>query len=155
MTFLPAIFLFLHTLVNTYFLFQELSKKDFIYLFLERGREGEREGEKPQCVVASHIPPTGDLACSPGMCPHWETNLRPFGSQSSAQSTEPHQPGPFLRNYYSHPSGCLIVVLICILLMTNDVDMLIGHLYIFSGKMSIQILCAILNWMVGLLLSSK
>ena len=30
--------------------------KDFIYLFLERGREGEREGEKHQCVVASHMP---------------------------------------------------------------------------------------------------
>ena len=27
--------------------------KDFIYLFLERGREGERDGEKHQCVVAS------------------------------------------------------------------------------------------------------
>ena len=43
--------------------------KDFIYLFLERGREGEREGEKHHCVVASHAPPTGDLACNPGMCP--------------------------------------------------------------------------------------
>ena len=28
-------------------------KKYFIYLFLERGREGEREGEKHQCVGAS------------------------------------------------------------------------------------------------------
>ena len=27
--------------------------KDFIYLILERGIEGEREGEKHQCVVAS------------------------------------------------------------------------------------------------------
>ena len=40
----------------------------FIY-FLERGREGEREGEKHQCVVASQVPPIGDLACNPGMCP--------------------------------------------------------------------------------------
>ena len=40
----------------------------FIYL-LERGREGEREGEKCPCVVASHAPPTGDVACNPGMCP--------------------------------------------------------------------------------------
>ena len=32
--------------------------KDFIYSFLfsERGREGEREGEKHQCVVASCVP---------------------------------------------------------------------------------------------------
>ena len=25
------------------------------------GRKGEREGEKHQCVIASHSPPTGDL----------------------------------------------------------------------------------------------
>ena len=42
---------------------------DFIYLFLETGREGKRGGEKHHCVVASHTPPTGDLACNPGMCP--------------------------------------------------------------------------------------
>ena len=46
--------------------------KDFIYLLLERGREGEREGEKHQCVVASCAPPTGDLAHDPGMCPDRE-----------------------------------------------------------------------------------
>ena len=40
-----------------------------IYLFRERGREGEREGKKHQCVVASRTPPTGDLAHNPGMCP--------------------------------------------------------------------------------------
>ena len=63
--------------------------KDFIYLF-----EGEGEGEKHQCVVASHAPPTGDQAWNPGMCPDWETNQPPFGLQASTQSTEPHQPGP-------------------------------------------------------------
>ena len=31
-------------------------KKDFISLFLERGRVGEREGEKHQCVLASVRP---------------------------------------------------------------------------------------------------
>ena len=39
--------------------------KDFIYLFIfkERGREGEgeEEGDNHQCVVASRVPPTGDL----------------------------------------------------------------------------------------------
>ena len=30
------------------------------YLFLEKGREGEREGEKHEYVVASHVPPTED-----------------------------------------------------------------------------------------------
>ena len=48
------------------------SFKDFNYLLLERGKEGERKGEKHQCVVASHASPTGDLACNPGMCPNWE-----------------------------------------------------------------------------------
>ena len=27
------------------------------------------------------MPPTGDLAHNPGMCPDWESNHRPFGSQ--------------------------------------------------------------------------
>ena len=67
--------------------------KDFIYLFLDWGREGEREGKKHQCVVASCAPATGDLAHNSGMCPDWESSQRPFGSQASTQSTEPHQPG--------------------------------------------------------------
>ena len=67
--------------------------KDFIYLCLERRGEGEREGEKHQCVVASCTPPTGNLAHNPGMCPDWESNQWPFGSQAGTQSTEPHQLG--------------------------------------------------------------
>ena len=51
--------------------------KIFIYFFREMGREGEREGEEHQCVVASHMPHTGDLARSPGMCPDWESKQRP------------------------------------------------------------------------------
>ena len=61
----------------------------FIYL-LRGGREEEREGEKHQCVVVSHMPRTGDLARNPGMCPDWELNWRPFGLQSGTQYTEPH-----------------------------------------------------------------
>ena len=34
--------------------------KYLIYLFLERGREGKREGEKHQCAVASHMHSTRD-----------------------------------------------------------------------------------------------
>ena len=69
--------------------------KDFIYLFSERerGKEGERKGEKQQCVTASHASPTGDLASNPGMCPEQELNQQPFDLQAGTQSTEPHQPG--------------------------------------------------------------
>ena len=67
---------------------------NFIYLFCkERGREGEREGEKHQCVVVPPLPPTGDLARNLSMCPEWKSSQWPFGSQASTQSTEPHQPG--------------------------------------------------------------
>ena len=61
------------------------------YLFIFREGKGGREGEKHQCVVASGALPTGDLVCNPGMCPCWELNWQPFGSQASAQSPEPHQ----------------------------------------------------------------
>ena len=60
----------------------------------------ERKGEKHQCVAASHVPPTGDLACNPVMCPDWESNLQPFGSQAGTQSIEPYQPGPNQWNFY-------------------------------------------------------
>ena len=65
--------------------------KDFIYLFLEEGREKERE--RNINVWLSLMPPTGDLACNPSMCPDWESNQRPFVSQAGASSTELHQPG--------------------------------------------------------------
>ena len=73
--------------------------KDYLFIFRERGREGEREGEKPQCLVAPDTPPPGGLAHNPGMCPAWESNQQPFGSQASTQSPEPHQPGLF-RQFY-------------------------------------------------------
>ena len=45
-------------------------KKIFdLFIFRERGRVGEREEEKYQCMVASCAPPTGDLAYNPGMFP--------------------------------------------------------------------------------------
>ena len=44
--------------------------KLFIYLFLEEGREAEREGEKHQCVVASRTPPNWGPGLQPAMCPN-------------------------------------------------------------------------------------
>ena len=62
-----------------------------LFIYFETEGKGEREGEKHQCVVASRTPLTGDLAHNPGMCPDWESNWRPFGSQARTQSTEPQQ----------------------------------------------------------------
>ena len=67
--------------------------KDFLNLFLEGGEGTEKEGNKHQCVVTCHTPPTGDLAHNPGVCPDQESNQRPFGLQDDTQSTEPHQSG--------------------------------------------------------------
>ena len=75
---------------------QGLTALVFKILFIsrERGKEGERERninvwlplERPQLG-------TWHLAHNPGMCPDWELNRQAFGSESRAQSTEPHQPG--------------------------------------------------------------
>ena len=65
----------------------------YVFTFRERRKEGEREGEKHQCVAASHAPPTGGVAHNPGMCPDCESNWWPIGLHASTLSTEPHQPG--------------------------------------------------------------
>ena len=49
-------------------------KRFYLFVFREKGREGEREGEKHQGVAVSHTPPTGDMAHNPGMCPDRESN---------------------------------------------------------------------------------
>ena len=67
--------------------------------------EGEREGEKHQCVrdtligSLSHVPNWG-LGCNPGMHPDCESNQQLFGLQTGAQSTEPHQPGQNLYFFF-------------------------------------------------------
>ena len=47
-------------------LYNSFLKKGFI--FRERTREGERERNSDVHSVASHMPPTWDLAHIPGMC---------------------------------------------------------------------------------------
>ena len=76
-----------------YIIFKTIFFWFYLFIFREKGKEGEREGEKHQCVIASQTPSTGNLAHNPGMCPDWELNWWPFGSQAHAQSTELHQPG--------------------------------------------------------------
>ena len=54
------------------------SFKKILFIFREMGREGEREGEKHQCVVAPNMPPTGSLARNPGLCPDWNQTTNPL-----------------------------------------------------------------------------
>ena len=62
----------------------------YLFIFRQRGREGEREGEKHQCMVASHTPlrgtwPTTQACALTGN----QTSEWPFDLQASTQSTEP------------------------------------------------------------------
>ena len=59
----------------------------------ERNEWSERKWEKHQCVVASRASLTEDPVHNPGLCPDWESNPQPYGSQDGTQSTEPHQLG--------------------------------------------------------------
>ena len=68
-------------------------KRFYLFIFRERRKEKDREGEKHQCVFASSIFLTGDVACNPGLYPDWESYQQLFGSQVSTQSTEPQQQG--------------------------------------------------------------
>ena len=68
---------------NTYLSWLYYFLKDFIYLFLERWKERERE--KHQSGVASYATLTGDLAQNLGMRPDWELNPLPFDLHAGAQ----------------------------------------------------------------------
>ena len=49
--------------------------KDFIYLFLDRGKEREKGKERNINVWLPLLcSPTGDLADNPGTCLDWESN---------------------------------------------------------------------------------
>ena len=75
------IFTLISMLHSKYFIF--FKKLFYLFIFRQRGRVGEKGREKHQCVIASHVPRTGDLALNPGMCPDWESNWRPFDLQPS------------------------------------------------------------------------
>ena len=65
-----------------------------LYLFIFRGRKGERRRETSVCAwLPLARPPLGTWPAAQTSAPAWESNQRPFGLQAAAQSTEPHQPG--------------------------------------------------------------
>ena len=97
-----------------------------IYLFLERGEGRKKEWERNIDVRNINLlplvhAPTRDQTCNPGTCPDGKSNWWPFTLWNNAQPTEPHCSG-----------------------------LLVGHLYIFFGKTSFQILCSLFNWAICL-----
>ena len=80
-------------IIHNFFKHYEISfLKQTLFIFRQRRNGGERGREKSMCGCTL-VPPTGDLACNPGMWPDWEPNQRPFGLQADILSTKPHQPG--------------------------------------------------------------
>lgn len=80
-------------------------------LIFRKGKGGGERRETSICGCLSHAP-CWDLACNLGMCPDWESNWRPFGSQAYSQSTELHQLGllifdlfNFLKDFISFQRG--------------------------------------------------
>ena len=72
----PHIFTLVFTLLlYTWFYYFFYFRFDLIF---EREEGREKEREKYQCVVASHVVSTGDLAHNPGTCPDWESNWQPM-----------------------------------------------------------------------------
>ena len=78
-------------------------KKYFIYLFLEKGREKERERKINVCLPLTY-PLLGTWPATQACVLDWESNQQPFGLQASTQSTEPHQPGLWTCSVFcNHP----------------------------------------------------
>ena len=96
---LSSIFLII---LISYFIFF----KDFIYFWREgeggRKRKKNINVQETHWLVASCMPQTGDLA---------QANQWHFGSQSGAQSTEPHQPR--LISYFKVPADNTNVWITC------------------------------------------
>ena len=65
----------------------------YFFIFRDRGREGDGEGDKHWCgrEILINCPLN---ACNPGMCPDLALNWWPFGLWGDAQSIDPHQPWP-------------------------------------------------------------
>ena len=75
-------------------------------------------------MVASHVPPTGDLAHNPGMCPDWELNQQPFCSQARTQPTESYQPGQKRKNtgiilIHSHKMAIVMLAVVIVLILQS------------------------------------
>ena len=75
-----------------FFYYLKIFKKDFIYLFLERGKGREKERESNINVwLPLACPLLGTWPTTQASALDWESNQRLFDLQAGTQSTEPHQ----------------------------------------------------------------
>ena len=84
--------------------------------------------------VASRTPPDGDLAHNPGLCPDWESNQRPFGSQAGTPSTEPHHPGRKLCFQWQSSPG-----LSALTYLNNNKSYILKHLPVPGERRKLRI----------------
>ena len=79
-------YIYIHTYIYIIF------KIFYLFIFRERGRAGEREGEKHQCVVAFCMPQLGTWPTTQACALTGNRTGDPL-VRRLAQSTEPHQQG--------------------------------------------------------------
>ena len=98
-----------HNLMSVFILFFRF----YLLIFRKKGREGAKEGEKHQCVVAFHVAPTGDLAYNPSMCPDWELTWQPSGLQPTLNPLSYTNQGLMsnfnIKIFYTHTCVCVHV----------------------------------------------
>ena len=97
------------------------------YVFIFREGKGRRKRGRNIDVWETHqsvaccMPPAGDPASNPGMCPDWELNRQPFVSQAGPQSIEPHQSGLKYTYFFSR---FFFLINHCILIRKEGIEIL-------------------------------
>ena len=76
-----------------------LKKRFYLFIFREKGREGERERKKHRCereILTSFAPWSGTQPTTQTCALHRNPTRRPFALREDAQAAEPHGSGqPF------------------------------------------------------------
>ena len=96
--------------------FEHLSLFKRFYLFLEKG-EGREKGRETSVCDCLLVPPTGDLACNPGMCHDWELNRWPLVCRPAVHPLSHTSQGRvwasldrLLRFWVSSTMNCLFIL---------------------------------------------
>ena len=125
----------------------------YLLIFREKGRKREREGEKHQCVVASHVPFHRGPGPQPRHVPWLEIEPETCSLWDNTQPTEPHQPGPLSRLILSFAHIPSILSNVVTVLGPNWKADLLSHPFLSRDRLPEP--CAFLyrsGWSQGMLL---